>query len=58
MCIHCNVGCLVTGFEEGSIVLFDYRKQLEAVAELKAHDEPGMDEEFLCISVNNVVRVL
>lgn len=42
MCIHCNVGCLVTGFEEGSIVLFDYRKQLEAVAELKAHDEPVM----------------
>ena len=41
MCVKCNVGYLVAGFEEGSIVLFDHRKQSEAVAELKAHDEPG-----------------
>ena len=43
MCVKCNVNYLVAGFEEGSIALFDYRKQLEAVTELKAHDEPGGD---------------
>ena len=41
MCVKCNVNYLVAGFEQGSIVLFDYRKQLEAVTELKVHDEPG-----------------
>ena len=43
MCVKCNGNYLVAGFEQGSIVLFDYRKQLEAVSELKAHDEPGTD---------------
>lgn len=41
MCVKCNVNYLVAGFEQGSIALFDFRKQLEAVSELKAHDDPG-----------------
>ena len=41
MCVKCNVHYLVAGFEDGSIVLFDYRKQAGAVTDLKAHDEPG-----------------
>ena len=26
MCVQCNVGYLIAGFEEGSIVLFGHRK--------------------------------
>ena len=44
MCVKCNVDYLVAGFEEGSVVLFDYRKHSEAVTELKVHDEPGKDK--------------
>ena len=41
MCVKCNVNYLVAGFEDGSIALFDYKKQLEAITELKVHSEPG-----------------
>lgn len=52
MCIKCNVNYLVAGFEEGSVALFDHRKQLDALTELKAHDEPGVNwTEFLYVLV-------
>ena len=41
MCVKCNDNYLVAGFEEGSVVLFDYRRQEGAVMEFKAHNEPG-----------------
>jgi len=40
MCVHYCNNYILAGFEDGSIVLFDYRK-CEPVSELKVHSEPG-----------------
>lgn len=50
MCVKHDGNYLVAGFEEGSIALFDYRKQAEAVTEFKAHDEPGKDIFILVVA--------
>ena len=58
MCVKCNVNYLVAGFEEGSIAIFDYRKQLEAVTELKTHDEPGEDGRTKDVNHNVLLTVM